>query len=535
MGKDNSQKGESVAKSASILVITTLISSVLGYVRNIVITSKFGAGVESDAYYAAFTIPDLIYTTLVGGGLSSAFIPVFSGYLAKKEEKYGMKMANTIVTLVAAFAALLCMLGVIFAPYLVRLLVQFEGESYNLTVKLTRIMFAQSFFMCLTGISQGILQSYKRFSSPAIGAVFYNITIIAGGIFLSSVFHLGVAGFSIAVVIGAIINFGIQVPNMYKTGFRYSPALDFKNDGVRQFFRLLGPVLIGTSVMEINLMVNQYFASGIGSSVITLMKQSQTIMLLPVRIFGASIALSIFPTLSGYYATGHMDNYVKDFSKCLRTVLFIVIPIIGMFITLRVPLVRAMYRQGSFTEEMVQDMAYLLMFYSVGIVAYSVREVMIRGFYAVKDTKTPVKINVFILSLNCVLSALFVRPLGVIGLVFAYLIAGFVSMSLLTYFLRKKLGGLQGRKVVQSAIKIIISSAVMMVVLVVFRISIEHFADVTSKLQQLIELMLLGIVGVGIYMLMSYLLKTEEMENAIDMLRSKFGRLLKFKKKRQES
>ena len=339
----------------------------------------------------------------------------------------------------------------------------------------------------------------------------------------------------LTVVIGAIINFGIQVPNMYKTGFRYSPALDFKNDGVRQFFRLLGPVLIGTSVMEINLMVNQYFASGIGSSVITLMKQSQTIMLLPVRIFGASIALSIFPTLSGYYATGHMDNYVKDFSKCLRTVLFIVIPIIGMFITLRVPLVRAMYRQGSFTEEMVQDMAYLLMFYSVGIVAYSVREVMIRGFYAVKDTKTPVKINVFILSLNCVLSALFVRPLGVIGLVFAYLIAGFVSMSLLTYFLRKKLGGLQGRKVVQSAIKIIISSAVMMVVLVVFRISIEHFADVTSKLQQLIELMLLGIVGVGIYMLMSYLLKTEEMENAIDMLRSKFGRLLKFKKKRQES
>ncbi|MFR6291366.1 MAG: lipid II flippase MurJ, partial [Peptococcaceae bacterium] len=213
------KRSNSVFQAAGILMITMMLSRVLGFVRDIAVTGSFSVGAQTDAYLAAFTIPDLIYFALVGGALSSAFIPVFSGYLATKKEEDAYIVASTILNLVSIAALVLIAIGILFTPQLVRMLVKFTDETFELTVLLTRIMFAQSFFMCLAGISQGILQSYKEFAAPAFGAVVYNIAIIVIGLLLQQ--KLGIMAFTIGVVVGAALNLAMQIQAMVRYQFRY--------------------------------------------------------------------------------------------------------------------------------------------------------------------------------------------------------------------------------------------------------------------------------------------------------------------------
>jgi len=521
----NTQKAtNSVMKATGVLVITAFLSRIIGYVRNIVITSTFGLGIDTDAYYAAFTIPDMIYYCLVGGALSSAFIPVFSGYIAKKENEEGYKMASTILNMVAILAAALCVLGVIFAPELVDVLVQFEGEAYTLTVLLTRIMFAQSFFMCITGIAHGILQSYKHFTTPAVGAVLYNITIICVGLILAKVFNLGIMGFSIGVVCGAIMNLAIQIPKLKYYKFKYMFILDLHHEGVKQFFKLLVPVLLGLSMNELNLLANQYFGSGIGDSVLSALKSAQQIMMLPVGIFGAAIGLSIFPTMTEHFANEEYDKYKSDISMSLRNVLFVVVPCTAGLIVLRTPVIRAMYKQGNFTEENVKIVATILIFYSLGIVGYSAQQILNRAFYSSKDTKTPVNINIFILLLNIMLSFFFVKLWAAEGLALAYATSGTVSMIMLGLFLHKKIGSFNGKEIVESAVKIVIATAIMSVALFFLNMILESYLPVGRKLFQIVEVLIELTVGVGIYCVVAVVLKMDEMKMVLGMLKRKIKR-----------
>ena len=524
MGTKTGKASNSIMRATGILVITSFLSRILGYIRDIVITSTFGLGYKTDAYYAAFTIPDMIYYCLVGGALSSAFIPVFSSYIAKKEDEDGYIMASTILNLVALVAAALCVIGVIFAPELVNLLVQFEGVSYTLTVLLTRIMFAQSFFMCLTGISQGILQSYKHFSSPALGAVLYNITIILVGLLLARLFHLGIMGFSIGVVCGAIVNLAVQLPAMKRFKFRYKPVLELKHDGVKQFFKLLLPVLLGLSMNELNLLANQYFGSGLGESVLSALKNAQRIMQLPVGIFGSAIGLSIFPTMSEHYANGNIREYKNDLSMSLRTVIFITLPSAVGLIAVRIPVIRAMYLQGNFTTDNVNQVANLLMFYCIGIVGYSAQQILNRGFYSVQDTKTPVKINIFILLLNILLSFIFVQFWGASGLAFAYSLSGTISMLLLFFFLRKKIGGINGKKILESIGKTCLAALVMFAVIFLLNSLLEKVMPLGRKLFQLLEVVIEAGVGAGVFLLAAGLMKMDEVRLVAGMLRRKKSR-----------
>ena len=449
-----------------MLMLTTAISRVLGYLRDIVMVGQFGMGAQTDAYTAAFQIPDFFYYILVGGALSSAFIPIFSGYIAKKQEDEAWIVASTVLNTVLILGLGLIALGLIFAPQLVRLLVEFEEDNFELTVLLTRIMFAQSFFMCLSGISQGILHSYKQFTAPAIGSMLYNLAIIVIGAFLSKYF--GIVAFTLGVVFGAFLNFAVQIPGLIRVGFHYQPLLDFHHPGVRQFFRLLGPVLLGLSVTHLNLFITTNLGSGLGEGVITALHYAQRIMQLPIGIFAIAIAVAVFPTMTGHAARGEMDLYLKDLSSGFRTIVFITLPAALGLAALRLPIVRAMYLQGKATMDSVDIAATALAFYCIGLVGYSAQQLLNRGFYALQDSKSTVAINVASLLVNIVLSFVLVRPIGYIGLALAYSISGLVSMLLLLVFLRRKLGHMEGRAMVTSAGKSLIASLVMAAVVVLF-------------------------------------------------------------------
>ena len=520
--KKNGQSG--VMKAAGILVIANFLSSILGYVRDIIMSSVFDMSSTTDAYNAAFTIPDLIYTILVGGGLSAAFIPVFSGYIAEKKYEDGYKMASTILNIVAIVAAIFCVIGEIFTPQLLPLVVDFSSwseEAIQLTVTLTRIMFFQCFFMCMTGICMGILQSYKDFTPPSIGAVLYNITIISVGVLLLTL-GTGIAGFSIGVVTGSIVNLVVQIIPIYKHGFKYKKIIYMDHEGVKQFFHLFGPVLIGIAVTQLNLVVNRRFASAQGEGILSNIIQAQRIMQLPINIFAYAIAMSIFPTMVEHFATKNMDEYRKDLSLGVRNVAFIIMPCAAGIISIRVPLIRAIYLQGNFSSKNVYILATLLAFYCVGMIGYSVRQVILQGFYAIKETRTPVAINIFILCLNMVLTATFVKFWGAKGIAIAYSTAGICSVILQTYFLRKRVGRINGNEMKESFIKCFVCCGVMYLVLTLAIYILEKFMPLDIKRFQLMEVMILLIIGAGTYVVMAYVLKMQELTSIIDVFKRKF-------------
>ncbi len=503
---------QGVLKASTIMAVSNLVASVLGFARNIIISSLFGMGMENDAYIAAFTIPDFIYTILVGGALSTAFIPIFSVYISTGETEKGLRMGNTVLNLVAVLAMALCLFGELFTPWLVNTFMQFEGEAFDLTVKLTRIMFFQCFFMCLTGVCMGIMQSYKNFVPSAIGSIFYNVSIVVFGVLLSQVLGLGIAGFSISVVIGAMANLAAHLRPMHRVGFRYQPVIDLHQDGIRRFFRMLGPVLFGLSVNHINLLVNQYFASGLGSSTISSMKNAQSISQLPVLIFGATISLSIFPTMSEHYAKGNMEAYRSDFSMCFRTTFFLTIPAAFGIVAARTPLIRAMYLQGEFRPEDITSMAVFMLLYSIGTIGYSEQLVLNRAFYSVQDTKTPMLINVVCLLLNVIMSIVFVKLWGAAGLALAYSGAGIASMLLLAVYLKKKIGKLNGREILVSSGKTMISSIGMFVVIYFLGELLERLLPIEQKIFQILEVGIIFVVGVVAFFIIAVLLKMREVE-----------------------
>lgn len=517
------KRGNSVFQAAGILMITMMLSRVLGFARDITISSIFSAGRYADVYVAAFTIPDLIYFALVGGALSSAFIPVFSGYLANKQEEDAYTVASTILNLVSIVALVLIAFGLLFTPQLVDLLLDFEEEeTVALTILLTRVMFAQCFFMCLAGISQGILQCYKEFAIPAFGAVVYNSAIIVVGLLLHQ--KLGILGFTLGVVVGAILNFAMQIPAMVRYQFRYRPVIDLHHPGVKKFFMLFLPVVLGLSMNELNLIVGQNLASGLAEGTVYALKQAQRVMMLPVGIFAASIGLSVFPTMTSHVARGEMAEYKQHLTMGLRTIFFITLPAAAGLIALSYPMVRAMYLQLEVTPAQVDTIAVCLVYYCIGLVGYSAQQILNRGFYAVEDTKSPVLINVFVLLFNIVVSILLVGPLAHRGLALAYSLSGLLSMVVLGVFLRRKIGPYGGRALLKSALQSLLASVVMGVVVYFAAAGMEQLLDMSSKLMQIVQVLTGVGLGVVVYAGMVILMKMEEAQQVLRMVKRRLHR-----------
>jgi len=524
--KPKKKQHSSVLYAAGMLTIMMTISRILGFVRDISVSSMFGISWQADAYTAAFTIPDLIYFALVGGGLSSAFIPVFSSYLATDQDEDAHVMASTILNIVAIASMVLIAIGMIFTPQLIDIMVEFKhenaAEATALTIVLTRLMFAQCFFMCLAGISQGILQCYKEFTVPALGAVVYNIAIIVIGILLAQ--HIGIAGFTIGVVVGAALNLLLQIRSMRQYGFSYKLTLNLRHPGVKKFFLLFLPVVLGLSMNELNLLVSQRLASGLGGGVVYALKQAQRIMMLPVGIFAAAIGLSVFPTMTSHVARGEMKEYKQNLTMGLRTVIFITLPASVGLIALSHPVVRAMYQQGAVTTVQIELVSVILVYYCIGVVGYGAQQILNRGFYAVQDTKSPVLINVFVLLFNIIISIILVGPFTYRGLAMAYSLSGLLSMLVLGVALRFKIGQYGGKALVKSALQSIIASAVMGVAVYFVANGLEQVLDLSSKLMQVLQVGIGITAGVVVYAAMAIVMRMEEAQQVLRIVKRKLRR-----------
>ena len=519
-----------IFKAAFLLMMVQVVSRVLGYARDVVLMNMFGQSYMTDAFNVAFTIPDFIYNVLIGGAIASAFIPVFSSYLATDHTDKAWRTSSIFSTWALTIMIVLVTLAFIFTYPLLGLLTSYDRAAMSLPVTLTRITLIQALFMALSAIATGILQSYQHFTWPAIGTLLYNAFILLFGIVLAQPIEntwpgYGIAGFSIGVVVGALATLVVQIPTLIKVGFNYKPCFDVHDEGLRQMVRLLIPVLIGLSVSQINVLVTQYLATGLDDGIYTALRTAHRFMQLPLGLFAVSICVAIFPTMTAQAARKEYDELKKSMSLALRTSLFVIIPAAVGMVVLREPIIRLLFEfSGRFTSYDTFICGQALFFYCLGLPGYSATFSLIRVFYALQDTKTPIIVSVAAIVLNAILSFILVNPLQHIGLALAYSISGWAQCGLLALALRRRLGDMSGLHIIPSLLRICLAALAMGgAVWGVSRVCSAALGT-ADKMSQLLQVGGSIAAGILIFGAIAWVMKMEELHIFLDIFGRRFRR-----------
>ena len=514
---------EQVTKAATIVMLAILVSRILDFIRERAVAEVFGRTATTDVFFAAFALPDLMYQLLVGGALSSAFIPVFTQYLAKDDEKEAWYVASVFLNATFLLLLLIMVLGVIFTPQLAPLVgMGFSGEQRDLLILLMRVTFPAVFFTALAGLCMGVLHSYQKFFLPALGPIVYNLGQILGAYILGPI--IGIMGMAAGTVAGALGNFSIQFPAVLKRAKKhYRPVVDLRHPGIRRMGMLMLPAILGLSISQVNVIVSQNLASTLETGSIVALRLANRLINFPLGIFAMGISTAVFPTLARLTARGETEEFRRTLSFGLRVIFFITIPSAFGMAFLRVPIVRLLFESGEFLPGDTLATAFALLFYVPGLIAQSTLQVTTRGFYSLQDTKTPVKIGFVTVVLNFLLSVAFLRltNLGAGGLAFAYSLSSIFNMALAMGVLGKRLGGLMDPRLWSTVVKSAIASVFMGVGAYYTASLLASYLPLSSKLGQAIQTFAAIGVGVAVYLALSLLFKMEESHYFLGLLKRK--------------
>ncbi len=512
-----------IAGAALIVMIFFVLSRVTGLAREIIIGAQFGTSADLDAYLAAFRLPDMLFQLAAGGALGSAFIPTFSSYLVKGDRPGAWLLFSRVLNLITLILIALAVLGAFFAEPLVSRVIApgFPPEQQALTASLMRWMLLSTVIFGASGLIMGALNGLQHFLLPAAAPVLYNLCIIGGAWLLAPRF--GIYGLVFGVVIGALAHFLVQVPGLIRNGARYTPSLAISDPGVREVARLMGPRVLGLFFVQMQFLVNTILASGLATGSLSALNYAWLLMLLPQGIFAQSLATATFPTFAAQYAAGLHNEMRTTFGRTLRTVFFLSIPAAVGLIVLGQPLIRVLLERGQFTAESTALVAYALQFYAVGLVAHSGLEIIVRAFYALHDTWTPVIFGIGAMTLNILFSILWVKPLGFGGLALANSVATSLEMIVLLLLLNWRMDGIEARRLLSSVIRSL-SAALVMGLAAYFWLQWVNRAALAPTAER--WLAVIGGVALStlVYALMSLILRNEEMQGVIALVRNRVQR-----------
>jgi putative peptidoglycan lipid II flippase len=455
-----------IARAATLVMALFLLSRIAGLAREMIISARFGTSAELDAYLAAFRVPDLLFQLVAGGAVGSAFIPVFTGCLTRRDLKGAWRVFSAVTNLVLIILTGLAVVAGLAAPWLVQTILApgFTPEQQALTVSLMRWMLVSTVVFGVSGIVMGVLNSFQHFLLPALAPLIYNLCIIAGALFLAPT--LGIYALVIGVVAGALLHLDVQLFGLWWYGAHYRAILGLRDPSVREVGRLMGPRVLGLAVVQINFWVNTLLASSLVEGSISSLNYAWLLMLLPQGIVAQAAATAAFPTFAALEARGRYDELRHTVSNTLRGVLFLTIPATAGLFVWRVPLIRMLLERGEFTARSTQMTAAALAFFALGLIGHSVVEIVARAFYALHDTRTPVAIGVGAMALNVLLSVLLVQPLQHAGLALSNTLATSLEMALLAWLLARRLGGLEWSQLSSTVLRSGLATLIMAVPLV---------------------------------------------------------------------
>ncbi|MCC7353136.1 MAG: murein biosynthesis integral membrane protein MurJ [Anaerolineae bacterium] len=465
MASTSPSRAGQMARAAGTVMVFFVASRVAGLAREVIIGARFGTSAELDAYLAAFRLPDILFQLVAGGALASAFLPTFSGYLVRNDRAGADRLASGVINLLFLALSILAALAALLAPLLVRLVIApgFPPEQQALTANLMRGMLLSTVVFGISGVVMAMLNAYQHFLLPALAPVVYNLAIIAGAWFLAP--RWGVRGLVMGVIVGAAGHLLVQIPEVARRGWRWSPVLGLREAGVREVGRLMGPRVLGLAAVQLNFLVNTILASGLAVGSLAALNYAWLLMLLPQGIVAQAIATAAFPTFATLAARNDRAALRAVLASTLRGVTFLAMPATVGLIILREPLIRLLLQRGAFDERSTAAVAYVLTFFAAGLVAHSVVEIVARAFYALHDTRTPVLVGLAAMLGNVFLSLLLIRPLGYGGLALANTLATTGEMAVLLWLIRGRLAGLEERRLGATVLRGVLASGALALVL----------------------------------------------------------------------
>jgi putative peptidoglycan lipid II flippase len=434
-----------IVRAAGVVMAAFVASRALGLVRDMIIARQFGTSQELGAYLAAFRVPDLIFYLIAGGALGSAFIPMFTSYLAEGREESAWRLANAIYTWVLLLLTGAAAIAACLAPQLARIIVPgFGPQAQALTAFLMRGMLVAPIIFGLSGVSMGVLNAYQHFLWPALAPAVYNLAIIAGAWWGAP--RWGVRGLAMGVVVGAAAHWAVQLPALRQRGWHYEPRLDRADPGVQEVGRLMLPRTAGLAAVQFNFLINTVLASVLGGEAIAALDFAWKLMLLPQGVLALAVATAAFPTFSMLAAQDRLEEMRSTLVNTLQIVLYLTIPAAVGLLVLRGPLIRLLLERGLFDQNSTRAVAWALQFYAPGLVAHAGVEILARAFYALHDTRTPVGISLAAVGGNVALSLMLRGPLGHGGLALANTLVTYWELAALLWAIRPRLQGLEGKR-----------------------------------------------------------------------------------------
>jgi len=457
-----------LARSAGIVGTATLASRLLGLVRDQVLAYLFGASNAMDAFNVAFRIPNLMRDLFAEGAMSAAFVPTFTKRLTLQGKAAAWRVGNQLVNALLIITGSFVLLGIVFAEPLVRLLAGSYADvpgKLELTVFLTRILLPFLTLVAVAAAVMGMLNSLHRFFTPALSPIMVNVGIIGSVVLLVPLmprFGLHpITAVAIGAIVGGIGQLALQLPSLYREGYRYRPRFNPADPGLHEILGLIGFGTIAGAAVQINLLVNMVLATGEGAGAVSWLSYAFRVMYLPIGIFGVSIATATLPAVARHAAQNSTEGIRSTISGSLRMMLVLNVPALVGLIVLAEPIVALIFERGSFLPSDTASTTAALVFYAPGLVGYSAVRIAVPCFYAMRNSLTPTLVSVGAVVLNIVLNLVLVRVMGFRGLALGTSIVALGNALVLLVLLHRRLGGLDVRSILETGAKIILASTLM--------------------------------------------------------------------------
>lgn len=419
----------------------TMLSRILGFVRDFVIARTFGAGLATDAFFVAFRLPNLLRRMFAEGAFSQAFVPILGEYKAKRGEAETHALVNRVATALGLAVSAVTALGILAAPLIILISApgfRDEPEKFALTVELTRITFPYILFMSLVALAGGVLNTWSRFAIPAFTPVLLNLSFIGMALFAAPYFDPPVVALAWAVFIGGVLQLAFQLRPLARIGLLPRFSLDLKDEGVRRIGKLMLPAMLGVSVSQVSLIINTIFASFLESGSVSWLYYADRLMEFPAGLLGAALGTILLPSLSKLHADKQPEAFSSLLDWGLRLTLLLTLPAALALAVLAVPLVSTLFQHGAFSAIDVMQTRSALVAYSVGLTGLIVVKILAPGFYARQDVRTPVKIALITLFMTQAMNLAFIIPLRHTGLALSIGLASLLNAGLLYRGLRSR-------------------------------------------------------------------------------------------------
>lgn len=455
-----------LARAAGVISLATLVSRLLGLIREQIFAAFFGAGLAVDAFQVAFRIPNLLRDLFAEGAMSAAFVPTLTRVQEKDGREAAMRLANLVINFLVVVVSAICLLGILFARWIVPVMAPGFGRipgKLELTTQMTQIMTPFLLLVALAAAVMGILNTRRIFFIPAIAPTMLNIALIASGFLIAPFcprFGLEpIVGMAIGVLLGGLGQLLIQAPALRGQGFRWRPVVSFRDPGVLRIVTLMAPAAVGLAATQVNIFVNTLLASLLPQGSVSWLNYAYRLMQLPIGLFGVAIATVTLAEVSRHAARKEIPELKRTVSFSLRFGLFLTLPATMLLIALAHPIVVLLYQHGRFGPDDSWQTAHALWAYAVGLSAFSAVRVMVPVYYSLGMTRVPVTISFVTIAINVVLNLALMGPLQHRGLALATSISSVLNFVLLFEVLRRKVGPMGGRLLARATVKIFVAAA----------------------------------------------------------------------------